>query len=133
MQRRLFLKTAYLGTLYWAVQPAKSFSQLFSEPPPKSKIVIAKNSNIFNSNNTLLSDQLEALLDNGMQSFFEVNNPIEAWKKVVKRGEVIGLKVNCLSGLGSTNVDLVYIICEKLQEAGIRKKDIDRAQKISGE
>ena len=59
-----------------------------------------------------------------MQAFFNVDNVQEAWKKVAKRGEVIGLKVNCLSGLGSTNVELVEIICEKLLHIGIKKSDI---------
>jgi uncharacterized protein (DUF362 family) len=44
---------------------------------------------------------------------------------VVRPGEVVGLKVNCLAGRGnSTSVALVEAICERLQQAGIAQKDI---------
>jgi uncharacterized protein (DUF362 family) len=43
----------------------------------------------------------------------------------VRPGEVVGLKVNCLSGRGAaTNPVLVEAICEHLQQAGIPQKDI---------
>jgi uncharacterized protein (DUF362 family) len=44
---------------------------------------------------------------------------------VARPGEVIGLKVNCLSGKGAaTSLVLVEAICERLQQAGIPQKDI---------
>jgi len=60
-----------------------------------------------------------------MQSYFDCDSPVDAWKKVVRPGEVVGLKVNCLAGRGaSTNVRLVDAICERLQQAGIPQKNI---------
>jgi uncharacterized protein (DUF362 family) len=60
-----------------------------------------------------------------MQSFYDGDSPLAAWKKVVRPGEVVGLKVNCLSGKGAaTNPVLVEAICERLQQAGVPQKDI---------
>ena len=60
-----------------------------------------------------------------MQSFYGCDSPLDAWKKVVRPGEVVGLKVNCLSGRGaSTNPVLVEAIAERLEQAGIPQKDI---------
>jgi uncharacterized protein (DUF362 family) len=60
-----------------------------------------------------------------LQSFYACDSPIEAWKRVVRPGEVVGLKVNCLSGRGnSTRVQLVEAICERLQQAGIPQNNI---------
>jgi uncharacterized protein (DUF362 family) len=65
------------------------------------------------------------MLDRAMQSFYGGDSPTDAWKKVVRPSEVIGLKVNCLSGRGAaTNPVLVEAICERLQQAGIPQKDI---------
>ena len=65
------------------------------------------------------------LLDRAMQSFYGGDSPLDAWKKVARPGEVVGLKVNCLSGKGAaTNPVLVEAICERLQQAGIPQKDI---------
>jgi len=60
-----------------------------------------------------------------MQTFYGGDSPVDAWKKVARPGEVIGLKVNCLSGRGAaTSPVLVEAICERLQRAGIPQKDI---------
>ena len=124
MKRRYFLKKSLLGTAFMATQSTYAFAQFISQPQIKSKIIISSDPKIFTASNSILSDRLESILDKGMQAFFDVDNILEAWKKVAKPGEVIGLKVNCLSGLGSTNIDLVYIICERLLQAGIKKNDI---------
>ena len=99
MVRRRFLLTSLAGV---------------AAPEAQSKVVIARG-----APNAL------ALLDKAMQSFFDCDSPIEAWKRVVRPGEVVGLKVNCLAGRGnSTSVALVEAICERLQQAGIAQKDI---------
>ncbi len=60
-----------------------------------------------------------------MQSLYDRDEPLEAWKRVVQPGEVVGLKVNTLSGLGnSTTVLLVTAVCERLRGAGIAQEDI---------
>ena len=124
MIRRDFIKHSVFGSAVFVAFPVTSFSQFFSLPPNKSRIIISSDPNLFTKSNSLHSDKIESILDNGMMSFYNANKIEDAWKKVVKPGEVIGLKVNCLSGLGSTNVELVEIICEKLQQAGIKKNDI---------
>ncbi|MEJ2543481.1 MAG: DUF362 domain-containing protein [Calditrichaceae bacterium] len=69
-------------------------------------------------------DQMIALLDKGMCGLFNYDKPIETWQKIVKPGEVVGLKVNCLSGYGSSHTILVDAIVERLKEAGIQKNNI---------
>ncbi len=71
------------------------------------------------------SERLLTLLDQIMQTLFGTDTPQEAWKKVVRPGEVIGLKVNCIAGKGNaTTHELVDAVCERMQEAGIRARDI---------
>lgn len=64
-------------------------------------------------------------LDNGMRACFNVDTPLEAWRRVVKPGQMVGLKINCLAGRGiSTHVTLVEAVCERLREAGVRASNI---------
>ena len=64
-------------------------------------------------------------LDRGLQACYDADSPAEAWRKVARPGETVGLKVNCLAGRGaSTRVPLVDAICERLQQAGIRPANI---------
>jgi uncharacterized protein (DUF362 family) len=60
-----------------------------------------------------------------MQSYFNCDTPSEAWRKIIRPGETVGLKVNCLSGKGgSTSVSLTDAICERLQQAGVKQQNI---------
>jgi len=92
---------------------------------PKSRVAIARDPQLRSAGATLDSSRTLNLLDRAMQSLFNHDHPAEPWKKLVRPGEKVGLKVNALGGRGlSTSVTLVEVICERLQEAGIRAGDI---------
>jgi len=91
----------------------------------KSKVVIARDPALRGGGGAPDSGRVLKLLDRAMQSFYGGVSPVDAWKKVVRPGEVVGLKVNCLSGKGAaTSTVLVEAICERLQQAGIPQKNI---------
>jgi uncharacterized protein (DUF362 family) len=91
----------------------------------KSRVVVARDAMLRGTGATVDSRRMLSLLDRAMQSLFDRDNPTEPWKKLVRPGETVGLKVNTLGGRGlSTNVQLVEAICERLQEAGIKASDI---------
>ena len=71
------------------------------------------------------AQRMPALLDRAMKALFSRDNAVDAWKKIVRPGERVSLKVNTLGGRGiSTNVQLVEAVCERLQQAGIKASDI---------
>ena len=91
----------------------------------KSRVVIARDAMLRGVGTTVDSRRMLSLVDRAMQALFDRDNPIETWKKLVRPGETVGLKVNALGGRGlSSNVQLVGAICERLQEAGIKANDI---------
>jgi uncharacterized protein (DUF362 family) len=78
--------------------------------PAESRVVIARQS----------KPRVAALLDRALQSYYGCDTPLEAWRRVARPGETVGLKVNCLSGRGgSTSTVLVDAIIERLQQAGV--------------
>jgi len=91
----------------------------------KSRVVIARDAMLRGGGSTVDSRRMLSLLDRAMQALFDHDNPIETWKKLVRPGDTVGLKVNALGGRGlSSNLQLVEAICERLQEAGIKASDI---------
>ena len=91
----------------------------------KSRVVVAHDAALRGAGTTVDSRRMLSLLDRSMQALFDRDNPIETWKKLVRPGETVGLKVNALGGRGlSSNLQLVEAICERLQEAGIKANDI---------
>jgi uncharacterized protein (DUF362 family) len=93
--------------------------------PEKSRVVISRDPLLHPTGGVVDSTRLLKVLDHALQSLDDSDSPVAAWKKVVRPGEVVGLKVNCLAGKGaSTSPALVEAICERLQQAGIPRKDI---------
>jgi uncharacterized protein (DUF362 family) len=93
--------------------------------PAKSKVVIARDELLRGTGSTVDSRRMLSLLDRAMQTLFDRDHAIEAWSKLVRPGETVGLKVNTLGGRGlSSNLQLVEAICERLQEAGTKAGDI---------
>jgi uncharacterized protein (DUF362 family) len=135
--RRDFLKKCVTGVAVlgaagkaWPAQVMRAEGKLLAAAeqtvlPAKSKVVIARDAMLRGSGTTVDSGRILGLLDRAMQSYFNVDHPAEPWKKLVRPGDTVGLKVNTLGGRGlSTNVQMVEAICERLQEAGIKAHDI---------
>lgn len=113
--RRSFLKSCFAGAIAAHIPAAAA----------KSRVVIARDPKLRTSGTSVDSSRLLGLLDRTMQAFCNRDSSAEAWRTIVRPGEVVGLKVNCLAGKGiSTSVSLVEAICERLQQAGIPQKDI---------
>jgi uncharacterized protein (DUF362 family) len=125
--RRDFLKGALAGA---AVLRASAGAGVLAAagqatPAAKSKVVIARDALLRGTGSTVDSGRMLKLLDRAMQALFDRDHPVEAWRKLVRPGETVGLKVNTLGGRGiSTNPQLVDAVCERLQEAGIKAGDI---------
>jgi len=125
--RRDFLRTCALGAAALGsaraihggkLEPLPSFAP--DKPAEKSRVVIARDPMLRGSGSSLDSDRLLKLLDRALQSFYDSDSPQEAWKRVARPGECVGLKINCLAGRGaSTTVKLVEVVVEHLQQAGI--------------
>jgi len=125
--RRDFLKKCLAGA---AVLRASGRMGMFAAVEQeaslaKSRVVISRDSMLRGAGTTVDSHRMQSLLDRAMQALFDRDNPVEAWKKLVRPGETVGLKVNALGGRGfSSNLQLVEAICERLQETGIKASDI---------
>jgi len=128
--RRDFLKNCLTGAavlgvgdklgLLAAAEPQQQGAAL-----AKSRVVVASDAALRGTGATVDSHRMSNLLDRAMQTLFDRDNPIETWKKLVRPGDTVGLKVNVLGGRGlSSNLQLVEAVCERLQEAGIKASDI---------
>ena len=124
--RREFLRDCLAGAVVVGTCPQATFSETFAQGSiPKSKVVVARDAILHASGTTVDSQRVLNLLDRAMQACFNLDHPIEPWKKLVRPGQKVGLKVNTLAGRGlSTNLQLIEAICGRLQEAGIRAGDI---------
>jgi hypothetical protein len=124
--RRVFLKQALTGAAVLSACGGKEL--LAAEPgdlPVQSRVVVARDAQLRGAGSTVNSQRMLNLLDSAMQAQFDRDKPIEAWRRMVRPDQTVGLKVNTLGGRGiASNLQLVEAICERLQEAGIKASDI---------
>jgi uncharacterized protein (DUF362 family) len=139
--RRPFLKQTFLlGSTVAAFKQGDGRAEAVpsdSAEVGRSRVVIARDGKIRSAGTGFDSARLAQLLDHSLQAAFNCDSPLEAWKKVVRPGEVVGLKVNCLGGRGNaTHPELVEAITERLRQAGIteiviwdrQNSDLERAR-----
>jgi len=125
--RRDFLKTCVTGA---ALLGMSTTSELLAAAEQNSslagsKVVIARDPMLRGAGLTVDSQRIAKLLDQAIQALFGLDQPVDAWKKIVRPGERVALKVNALGGRAfSSNLQLVQAICERLQQAGIKPRDI---------
>jgi len=123
--RRAFLKRSVtLGgaLLAGGAQSWLGSQKAFGAAPIQSRLVISRDPNLRSTPTSLDSSRLLNCLDRALQALHDCDSPVEAWRKVVRPGEVVGLKVNCLAGRGNcTRPELVNAICERLQQSGIKE------------
>jgi len=126
--RREFLRECAAGAIVAGTSGyafARAPVQPVSAAGTKSKVVIARDAELYGSGSTPDSTRVLKLLDQAMQHFAESADPISPWRKIVKPGEVVGLKVNTIAGPRlSTHVVLVEAICERLKQAGVKPSNI---------
>ncbi len=91
----------------------------------KSKLVVARDALLRGSGTGVDPARALALLDRAMQTLCAESEPVGCWRKIVRPGQRVAIKVNALGGRGlSSNVQVVDAICERLQSAGVRAQDI---------
>ena len=123
--RRDFLKAAATGALALGAQSKLGLAASVDNLAGKSKVVVARDAALHGSGARLDARRAADLLDRAITAYTGRNHPVEAWKQIVPKGKVIGLKVNGVGSRGvSTHLELVLALCERLQQAGVRAGDI---------
>ncbi len=125
--RRDFLKSAATGALVLGSQSALGLAAALDPHAQagKSKVVVAHDAALHDASGQLDDKRVQALLDHAIASYTGRDHPVEAWKRIVPKDKVIGLKVNGLGGKGiSTHLPLVLAISERLQQAGVKPGNI---------
>ena len=123
MKRRTFFKKG-LGLGGGLLLFKSSLAACTERATTQARIVHIKNDRVHDKNHVVDSLVLLKMLDEALLAFYNKDNLREAWRCVVLPGEVVGLKVNCLSGRGTTHRELVEAISERLQQAGIKGRNI---------
>jgi uncharacterized protein (DUF362 family) len=122
--RREFLKKAATGAALLGAQQKLALAAQ-SAVAHRSKVVVATDPSLSDTAHEPIPARVEVLLDRAIVAWTGRDRPVDAWKRVLGRARVVGLKTNGLGGKGiATHAVLVYAVAQRLQQAGIQPGNI---------
>lgn len=126
--RRDFLKSAATVTTAAIANIPLAFSSPSTsrtalEESKKAKVVLIRNKDVFDKKHNINPKVLGEMVDTAITRLFSTKNAGEAWAKIVKPTDIIGIKSNVWHYL-PTPEELVNHIKNQLVKAGVQKKNI---------
>jgi hypothetical protein len=84
----------------------------------KSRVILIRRANVLDENSAVNAASLQEMLDEAVMRLFDASDPVEAFRKIVKPGETVGIKTNVWSYL-PTPAELEQAIKRRLVDAGV--------------
>ena len=123
--RRDFLRVA-AGTAMAATLGSGILGEARAEPT--AKVVLIRNAEILDEQGKIQGEILQSMLDEAIKSLLGTNEPLEAWKKLIKSSDIVGVKSNSWGKL-PTPKELEAAIKRRLLDVGVPDKNIDIADR----
>jgi Domain of unknown function (DUF362) len=89
-----------------------------------AKVILIRNAGVLGPQDKAQEEILQSMLDEAVKSLLGVNEPMEAWKKLFKSSDVVGIKSNAWGTL-PTPRELEAAIKRRLLNVGVAEKNID--------
>jgi hypothetical protein len=119
MTRRDFLRTTAAAAVVSTTMP------LFAgqTKPGKARVILIRHENVVDSNWKINEEVIGKMLDDAVVNLFGVKSPEDAWKKIIKPADVVGIKTNVWRSL-RTPVELEAILKQRLMSVGVGEENI---------
>jgi len=120
--RRDFLR----GTVYTAFATSMGLglpNEKEVKAEEKVKVVLVRDENVIGQQGRIDSEILQKMLDQGITTLLGEENPAQAWKKLIKPTDIVGIKSNAWNPL-PTPRELEAAIEKRVLEVGVQKKNV---------
>jgi hypothetical protein len=120
--RRDFIR----GTVYTTLATSMGLnlsSKKEAQAEEKVKVVLIRDEKVLDQQGRINPEILQNMLDQGVSALVEEGNPLQAWKKLIKPSDIVGIKSNVWPYL-PTPKELEAAIEKRVLEVGVPKKNI---------
>jgi hypothetical protein len=122
LTRREFIKTGSLavaaGTLL-INYPESLLGRIDS----RSRVILIRNQNVLDDAGKVIPDVIQEMLDESVKLLFETNNIKEAWDKIIRPDDIVGIKTNVWNYL-RTPIELEDAIKKRVMDCEIAEENI---------
>jgi hypothetical protein len=119
--RRDFLRVA-AGTAMAAALGSGILGEARAEPT--AKVILIRNAEVLGDHDKIQGEILQSMLDEAVKSLLGTNEPLEAWRKLFKSSDMVGIKSNVWAKM-PTPKELETAIKRRLLDVGVAEKNID--------
>jgi hypothetical protein len=119
--RRDFLRVA-AGTTMAATLGSGILGEARAEPT--AKVVLIRNAEVLEGQDKIQAEILQSMVDEAVKSLLGTSGPLEAWQKLIKSSDIVGIKSNVWEKL-PTPKELEAAIKRRLLDVGVAEKNID--------
>jgi len=95
---------------------------------PTAKVVLIRDAGVLGDQGDVQGGILQSMLDEAVKSLLGTNEPLEAWQRLIKSSDVVGIKSNSWYRL-PTPKELEAAIKRRVLDVGVPGKDIDIADR----
>jgi len=120
--RRDFLRVA-AGTAATAVTLGTGVKQEVIAQAT-SKVVMIRNADVLGDQGKIQGEIVQSMLDEAVKNLLGANDALDAWRKLLKSSDVVGIKSNSWPKL-PTPVELESAIKRRVLDVGVAEKNID--------
>jgi len=125
--RRNFLKIAAITPLAGAVWPGfKGAGQ--TAPADKVRVVLVRDKNALDASGKHNPEVILKMLDDAISALFGDKNPGDAWRKIVKPSDTVGIKTNVWNYL-PTGAAVEQALKRRVMDAGVSEERIGIADR----
>jgi len=123
--RRDFLRAA-AGTTMAATLVPGILGEARAEPT--AKVVLIRHAEVLEDQDKVHGEIVQSMLDEAVKTLLGSSEPLDAWRKLVKSSDIVGIKSNSWPKL-PTPKELETAIKRRLLDAGVVEKNIDIADR----
>ena len=120
--RREFIKGSTSAAIAGAVYMNMP-SKLLSEPGEKTPVVLIRSKDVLDSVNKANPQIVQQMLDEAVTTLVQEKDPVNAWKKIIKPDDVVGIKTNVWRHL-RTPEELENAIKKRVMDVGVIENSI---------
>jgi hypothetical protein len=121
--RRDFLRGTAYAALSTSLGVGASSKKIEALAEEKAKVVLIRNEEVIDRQGQIRQEVVQQMLDQGVATFLDEEGPVQAWKKLLKPTDIVGIKSNAWHYL-PTPRELEEAISRRVLEAGVPKEKI---------
>jgi Domain of unknown function (DUF362) len=125
MKGKIITRRDFLRVTAGAAMAATIESRMLGEAraEPAAKVVLIRNADVLGPQDKVQEEILRSMLDEAVKNLLGTNGPLEAWQKLFRSSDVVGIKSNAWARL-PTPKELESAIKRRLLDAGVEEKNI---------